>query len=122
MNVGTGRSRESFWAGCIHACLPLAIWALHFFACYVFVAIGCRAGLDAKAVAGVPILTLALMAATLLALAALGLVLIRPVRSRSRSDSEDAIGTAFRRGAAALSLVAVAWTGLPIALLQSCLQ
>lgn len=121
MNGGAARSTENFWSGFVHACLPLAIWAGHFFASYVFVAVGCHAGLDARTAFGVPVLTLALMAATLLAMAALSLLLLRPTRSRSAGGG-DAVAAAFRRGAAALSLVAVGWIGVPVALLRSCLQ
>ena len=117
------QGRESFWSGFAHACLPLAIWAGHFFASYVFVAVGCRAGLDTRTVLGIPLLSLGLMAATLLALAALAWVLLHPGRARTAaSSSKDAVATSFRRGAAGLSLVAVAWTAVPVLLLRSCLQ
>ena len=115
---GVVQGRESFWSGFLHACLPLAIWAGHFFASYVFVAVGCRAGLDTRFLLGLPLLNLALMAATLLALVALAWILLHPGDTRSK----DAVGAAFRRGAAGLSLVAVTWTALPVLLLRSCLQ
>jgi len=115
-------NREHFWSGFVHACLPLAVWAAHFFASYVFVAVGCHAGLDARTALGIPVLTLVLLAATLLAVAGLVWVLLQPTPTRKAGSGGDTVAAAFRRGAAVLSLVAVAWTGVPVALLQSCLQ
>jgi hypothetical protein len=150
--------RDGFWSQSVHACAPLALWAAHFFGSYMFVAMGCRAGLDTPTVLGIPLLTLGLVALTVAALGWLALMLFGPtgtLRSPRRRDvgrTTDALpaetrfagtlpadsvpeatlpevspgafdgATAFRSGAAVLSLVAVAWTAVPMMLLHSCVQ
>ena len=127
--------RDAFWPDTVHACAPLAIWAGHFFGSYVFVAIGCRARLDSQVVFGLPLLTLGLLALTAGALVWMALMLfgrnsvfsLRRQRSHGMQRGPATAGyppgaTAFRTGAAALSLVAVTWTTPPMLLLVSCLQ
>jgi hypothetical protein len=123
MSSSAAGGNDGFWIGLVHACLPLAIWAAHFFGSYVFVAVGCHAGLDTRNFAGIPLLTLGLAGATVIALLALAWILLQPSRLRAASGAgsgDGPIGAAFRRGAAGLSLVAVAWTGVPVVLLRAC--
>lgn len=110
--------RDAFWRTVADAATPLAIWGGHFFAAYVFIAIGCRAGLDARMVAGSSALTLGLAALTLLALAWLVIIMAGSAGSAGASAAPRAI----RFGTAALAWVAVAWTAIPILLISSCLQ
>ena len=130
--------RDGFWGRSVHACAPLALWAAHFFGSYMFVAVGCRAKLDSQTALGVPLLTLGLIALTLAVLGWLALMLFGPggtFRSRHRCNAgmpadtlpEVSAGafdgaSAFRSGAAVLSLVAVAWTTVPMMLFHSCVQ
>lgn len=110
--------RDAFWRSFLHATTPLAIWAGHFFTAYAFVAIGCRAGLDTRTLAGIPVLTLGLGALTVLALAWLAIIIAKAAGVARASGGR----TGVRSGIAILSFVAVAWTALPIALFTSCLR
>jgi hypothetical protein len=91
----------------LHGGAPLLVWALHFFASYVLVALlCCRAG-DAT-LRGV------LFAASAAALAAIVALLVR------RPPADRPLLRAARLGGGVLALVGVAWTTLPMALLPPC--
>lgn len=92
------------------AMLPLAIWAAHFIGCYAAVAAGCNAGLDTIGFGTVPLLQIGLITVTLLVMIWLAAM------SRTAWRRRAGIRCAF----AALALVAVGWTLLPLASLPLC--
>jgi hypothetical protein len=131
--------RDAFWRSFGYATLPLAIWTVHFFGAYFFVAIGCRAGLADKTFADIPLLTLGLAILTVAALAWLAVIIAKAaagfrssaggvrsspgvVGSSAGGRRASSGGAVVRFGIAILSFVAVAWTAPPIILFTSCLQ
>ena len=138
---------DAFWHDMRHAVAPLAIWAGHFFAAYAFIAIACRAGLDARPFGGMTLLSATLAAGTVVALSWLGLIIAR-TRGAARVGCGNTGGSgttggsgkagdrgtpedrgraggglaAIRLGLAILSFAAVAWTAPPMILFTSCLQ
>jgi hypothetical protein len=117
--------RDGFRRDVGHAAMPLAIWAVHFFACYVFVAVGCRWGLADRTILAVPVLSAGLGVLTAIALVFLARIVVKAAGGRRAVAGSTAIAgglRAVRFGIAILSLVAVAWTVPPIVLFTSCLQ
>ena len=105
--------RSPFFAGSMRAAAPLWTWALHFAFCYVAVAVGCDAGGDLAA------LRWTLVAGSVVAIAAAALLTLSAWRNARQAAHR---GLAVRVGllAAALSLLGVAWTALPVLLLPAC--
>jgi hypothetical protein len=115
--MSDGALRFPFFAGVRAASAPLLLWALHFAFCYVVVAVGCTAvGRGADAAPGD--LRLALVAATVLALA-LGMWLLLRACRASLAGAGDLLPR-VRLACAALAFVAMLWTGLPLTLLPVC--
>lgn len=90
---------------------PLLVWAVHFFFCYAWTAVACQRGGDPAMALGVAS-ALALGVAALLALRALRRLcsVPRPVR----------LIVWVHFASAALALVAIAWTCVPMLMLRSC--
>ena len=109
--------RSPFFAGVWAASAPLLLWALHFAFSYVVVAAGCTAILR-----GAPItpagLHVVLLAATVLALALGGWLLLRSWQAciAGRGDLLPRV----RCVCAAMAWIAILWTGLPLTLLPAC--
>ncbi|MEW6704801.1 MAG: hypothetical protein AB1430_08120 [Pseudomonadota bacterium] len=113
------RPRSPFFAGVWAGCTPLLLWALHFAFCYVVTAVGCRAWMQAAEASLTPLQLRGLMAAgTALALT-LGLWLLHRACGATRHERAGLLPR-VRLASAALALVAIAWTGLPLALLPVC--
>lgn len=92
---------------------PLLVWAAHFGLCYVLVGVQCSPALfDGRA----PRRTV-LMVLSALALAACALLLWRGAR-RLAEDSPLRLWAAV--GSAVLALAGVAWTSMPVLLLDGC--
>jgi hypothetical protein len=99
------------------ACAPLLLWALHFFGAYVFAAAACLTSLADTEWMGRSVIWLVLIVWTMAALLCALWLLIRAGRRR-RPDGRLLSGV--RLGCAALGLVGIAWTGLPLLLLSTC--
>lgn len=112
------RARSPFFAGVRAGTAPMALWALHFAFCYGAVAVGCTAILDGGAAVTPPQLRLLLAAGTAVAVAA-GLRLLY-VACRRLDPAHGDLLPKVRLVGAALALVALLWTGLPLALLPLC--
>jgi hypothetical protein len=110
--------RSAFFAGVRAGTAALALWALHFAFCYGAVAVGCSAILHDGAAVTPPQLRLLLAAATAAAVAA-GLWLLYGA-CRSLAHAQGDLLPKVRLIGAALAVVAMLWTGLPLALLPLC--
>jgi hypothetical protein len=106
-----------FFAGSLRASLPLWVWAAHFAACYVGVAIGCHAGWHEGTVAGLSPLQWGLGAATALALAVAAALAWRACRPGAPAAG---LQPTVRRLLAWLALLGIAWAAVPVLVLPSC--
>lgn len=106
--------RGSFFAGVRAGMAPLLVWALHFAACYVAVAVACT--LSPGRTLDIPVLLACLVAATVLALVTLVVMLWRA----RAAPSDGHFDRLIRRVCAALALVGVAWSAVPMAMLATC--
>jgi hypothetical protein len=99
----------------------LLIWAADFLFIYAFAAVACARGFADATVLGLGIVPLASFVATVLALAATGVVIVMGTR---RARNGDPSSGAFVGGLAAttalLALIAIVFTGLPGLLLRTC--
>jgi hypothetical protein len=108
--------RDHFWRRLWGGTLPLIIWGLHFTACYVLFAVQCS---PAAATPGAPN-RLLLGGMSLAALAACAMLAWR-TRATLRTAGEDTgLYEWARAGSALLALAGIAWTSLPILLLDGC--
>jgi len=102
----------------------LIIWTAQFTAIYGITAIACARGHGQATYFGIGIVPLAIAVATLLAFAACGLVLVWSLRARRRGHTDPHPTDRFLQDAtiliSGLSLVAIAWQGLPALLVPSC--
>lgn len=103
-----------FFAGVRAGMAPLIVWVLHFAACYVAVAVACTQ--SAAGLGDLPALRAGLVAATVLALVTLVAMLWRA----SAAQKESHFDLLARRVCAALALVGVAWSAVPMAMLATC--
>lgn len=103
----------------------LAIWTAQFSAIYGVTAVACARGYGDATLFGAGLIPLAIVAATLIALALNGLVLVR-ARAQSRALSAETAAPADRFLAqltsliGGLSLAAIAWNGLPALIVPVC--
>ena len=104
---------SSFFAGVWVGMAPLLVWALHFAACYVAVAVACT---STPANPELPMLRTWLIAATAVALVTLVAMLWRARASRPAGRFD----LLARRVCAALALVGVAWSVVPMLVLTTC--
>lgn len=99
------------------------IWALHFAAIYVYVALVCARGDAQSQWLGVPVMRLLIGAMTLVAIAALALVLWKALRGDWHADARAA-GQPFvawiAAAVAAYGVVAVLWAALPTIWVAAC--
>lgn len=104
----------------------LLVWAAHFTIIYGFTAVACAKGLAATDVLGLGIIPFVIGAATLLAWATTGMVLMSAMSGPvpPRSTRFDEATEHFLRYTAAfiamLSLVAIAWNALPVLVVTPC--
>ena len=105
---------ERFFRAAWRVSMPLWLWAAHFFVSYAMVAATCLRDLnDDTTRLGLGVLTVG-VAAWLAAL-----LLARPTR-RAHEISRSRGIERLRRAAAALALLAVAWSALPLLGLRVC--
>lgn len=91
--------------------MPLLVWAAHFFFCYAWTAAACQRGHDPAAALGV---------ASTLALGLGGLLLFLALRRLRRSPAPWRLIDWVNCAVAALSLVALAWSCVPLLMLPPC--
>jgi hypothetical protein len=106
---------EPFFAGVWAGSAPLLVWAGHFAASYVAVAVVCMGAVNAGT-AEPPALRWGLAAITALAGITLAAMLWRACAPAPDTPCLQLV----RRVCTALSLIGVAWTGVPIAMLPAC--
>lgn len=104
---------------------PFLVWAGHFGAVYAFNGVVCARGLDGETLLGLPLATVAVTAATLLALLAVALLLARAVRGAGPAGGAADPGLRrfarwFTVAGAGTALVAILWTCLPALQLPAC--
>jgi hypothetical protein len=102
----------------------LIIWTAQFTAIYGITAVACARGYGQSTLFGVGIVPLAIAAATSVAFAICGLVLVRALGERRRRRDDPHPTDRFLQDAtiliSGLSLVAIAWQGLPALCVPSC--
>jgi len=115
-----GRSTQGFFGRAWSGSAPLVLWAAHFALCYVALALGCTAILGGSMLMTPDLLRLALAAATGIAVLAGLWLLLRAWRAAGPGHGHGGLLGRVRLVVAGLSLVAMLWTGLPLALLPLC--
>lgn len=93
------------------AVAPLLVWAAHFFFCYAWTAAACQRGGDPAAALGV---------ASVSALGAAGLLLAFALRRLCRTPQPVPLIDWVHFASAALALVAIVWTCVPMLMLEMC--
>ncbi len=95
--------------------LPLLIWAAHFALAYVIAAVACMRDFTGESET-----RWLLIVASAAAIAWLAWLTVDAVRKLQRAPGQDATFAAVQFGVAALALIGVLWTTVPIALLPVC--
>ena len=104
----------------------LLVWSVHFTVIYGFTTVACTMSFAIESVLGLGVVPLAIGAATLLALAMTGAVLITavsgpiPPRSARYDDTTEHFMRYTAVVIAALSLVAIVWNALPVLIVTPC--
>ena len=97
------------------------IWMLHFGFAYGVHALGCARGWASSPLWGVPAVPLVVAIATVAALGAVGAILAGAlVRLRGRAAGTSRFLAQLTVGLAALALVAIAFTALPVLMVSPC--
>ena len=109
--------RDRFFVRALTGTLPLLIWAAHFFVSYSLVAAQCSPAAITRDAPAVWMLS-ALSAA---ALAACGLLLWRAWRVVRAAAGHPALHDWAALGSGILGLMGIAWTTLPLFMLDGCL-
>ncbi|HWT73068.1 MAG TPA: hypothetical protein VN361_12865 [Oxalicibacterium sp.] len=102
------------------ACAPLLLWALHFFGAYVFAAASCTTALADTVWFGQAAIRLTLIVWTIAALLLAGWLLLRACRALRETGRRHLLSGA-RAGCAALGLLGIVWTALPLLTLSACM-
>lgn len=95
----------------VGALTPLLIWAAHFFFCYLWTVTACQRGADPAAALGV---------ASALALGVGALLLARALRRLRLTSEPVRLIDWVHFAAAVLALAAIAWTCVPMLMLDLC--
>lgn len=93
------------------AVAPLLVWAAHFFFCYAWTAAACQRGNDPA---------MALVVASVLALGAAMALSMRALRQLCRAPPPVRLMVWVHFAAAALALIAIAWTCVPMLMVGMC--
>lgn len=109
------KTRDRFWPLTLTGTLPLLIWAAHFALAYIVAAVACT-----RDFAGGSETRWLLIGASAVAIAWLVWLTARAVRKFQRAWEGDTTFAAVHFGVAALALIGVLWTTVPIALLPVC--
>ena len=114
------RISDGFVSGARQGALPLLVWAAHFAFSYLFVALGCIAGLDALRWLGLSLITWVLVTVSAAVLAWLAWVVVRSAHELRGAISHHDTMAGVRVAAATLAWLGVFWTTLPIVMLPAC--
>lgn len=106
------RTQDRLLTRTLRATLPLIVWGVHFFFCYAYAAVACQRGGDPGSVLGA-VSVLAVAAAALLFGQALRVVCGQGAAAPGFYD-----WIVFT--VAALSLVAIVWTCVPMLMVEMC--
>jgi hypothetical protein len=106
--------RERFFARLLYGTLPLIIWAAHFFGVYLLVAAQCS-----PAAAGAPSRPM-LGALSLLAIGACLALLWRARNTLRNAANGTGLLDWAAAGGAVLASAAIAWTTIPVLLIEGC--
>ena len=102
----------------------LVAWAVQFTVIYGVTAVVCGRGYETVSLLGIGIVPLTIVVATLLALAATGLVFAQALKQQrgmdDRAHPTDRFLTSATVLISGLSLVTIAWHGLPALLVPAC--
>ena len=108
------RAQDRLLPRTLTAVLPLVLWGVHFFFCYAWAAVACERGSDPAWALGA-VSVLAVGAATVLFVRAL-----RRVCQLREGHASPALHDWATLVTAALSLVAIAWTCVPMLMVDMC--
>ncbi len=102
----------------------LVAWSIQFTVIYAVTAVACERGYARASLAGFGVVPLTIAVATLLALGVTALVFLLALRERRRLAVDGDANAQFMNAStlliAGLSLVAIAWQGLPGLLVPAC--
>ena len=100
----------------------LVFWAAQFTIVYGLTAVACARGWYGHALLGVDVVRAGIAAATVVALAATGMVLWRTLARRAHAPGDESEGfiTAVTMWVCGLSLLAIAYNGVPALILPAC--
>ena len=105
--------------------LGLGIWALHFGAIYAVHAVSCERGFAGRILLGLPLVPVAVIVLTVLALAGLALVMRPPLRRLDGpldegGETEPRFTRWFAATTAALAALAVVFQAVPALVVPAC--
>jgi hypothetical protein len=105
--------RDNFFSRTLYATAPLLLWAAHFTLCYALVAMQCSPALLSPGAPTMWILALA-------SIAALGTCALMLWRAKRTLNEQARLLDWARTGSALLALTGIAWTSVPLLLLDGC--
>ena len=106
------RAQDRLLTRTLTAVMPLVLWGVHFFFCYAWAAVACQRGGDPGPVLG---------AVSVVAVGAAALLFARALRPVCRQgDAAPALHDWATLVTAALAPVAIAWTCVPMLLVDMC--
>jgi hypothetical protein len=112
------QSRDHFFRDSVDASAPLLLWALHFFAVYIFVALACGSTLADAQLAGYSMIkTVSLLLSMIAILLVAGLCWRAILLCRQRPQQLLSLA---RLGCAMLGAIGIIWTSVPMLILASC--
>lgn len=114
------RGDDGFFKHFLDATAPLLLWVLHFFTAYAFVAAACDSFLVDRDWGGQPAILVILAVATMMALLAIVLLLVRAVALCRVAPRR--LLTGARLGLAVLSLMGLVWVAVPLFVLPVCMR
>lgn len=107
---------ERFFSRLLRGTLPLIIWGMHFTVCYLLVAAQCSPALMTASAPSRPMLG----AVSAIALAACAALLWRAHGTLRSVTEETRLIDWAAAGSAVLALAGIAWTSLPILMMDGC--
>jgi hypothetical protein len=113
---------SGFMGKSLYALAGLLIWAFHFGAIYAFQALACARGFAGREVAGAGIVTVFVVAATVVALLASAAVIATGWRTAGANQLAEHDEFLRRLGllVAGLAAIAIVWEALPVLVVPAC--
>ena len=112
------QSHDYFFRDAADASAPLLLWALHFFAVYIFVALACVSTLIDAQLFGYPLIKNVSLLLSLLAILLVAGLMWRAI-FLYRKTSQQLLSLA-RLGCAVLGVIGIIWSTVPMLILESC--